>query len=1061
VAAVEGDPYLGLVVADKYRLDTLIGEGAMGRVYRGEQLTLGKPFAVKILAPHLTHDEQSQQRFANEAHNAASLNHPNCVSVVDYGRTPTGVTYIVMEYIEGKSLESLIHEAYPLPRDRITDLTLQILAALTEAHGMGILHRDLKPENILVQTLRTRGELAKVLDFGIAKLMDPAPGTPQRTGLTNQGVVCGTPEYMSPEQARGQRLDPRSDLYAVGVILYQMLTGRPPFESASAVEILHKHLHEPPVPPSTLLGRPADGLEAICLKALAKEPDERFASANAFRDALVAVGTQTAGDRTIACTHCGASVRADARFCSACGTPVATPDALLRSSPAPRRAPPTRRSGLHPVTSRGDRESTAEVVVRLFPLPLAERDEVLERARQHLATPRAGLLPRAIGGASGTGKTRVLDELATIAETEGWVVYYVGSDPSGTRTPLWPIQRMVAQAFGLDALRLTTRDLGRAANVSGLHFEELPGLAELFGLVDGPAHDMEHRARQRECYASATRAMLAAGRGEPLLLLFDDVEGWDRPSREVLQRLMHAECEVPVMVVAASAEPDLAWLSAPVALLQPLGPEAIARSCAQLTVSVNPDSDLPARLAGQGPKPALQLEMLLRLAADGVEAPPHSDERVLAALRIASLPPRERAVLQCAAVIGDRFGEPSLVSALHRTQPQLAASPWQLDEALAELHVRGLLVITGRDERAFTHRTIRRAVLDTLEPPLLVRLHAAVIDTVDVQANFCARIHHQLGASRPEALQSLLQGAELAERFFDDRRASAFVQRAQQLCAELDPGDPLRFSVEAQLATIAARVMREAGEAEHVIDLLRRIDARRLPATEAGHVHRSEGQALLRLGRFDEAIAALHKALAPAMASGDVAGMLATYEAIGQAHARAGRLDRALAELREGLDLCTSGEGPRATTELSLWRYLLAIAQVQRSVREHREAQRFTEHALWQAEHRGDELGQLRCHARLAALLAELRQGSLAEGHLARALDHARYFGDRLTTAELLLERARLRAASGRVEEARRACEEALALSTAIAWQAGIEHAKRSLALLGGAGDDPRRLSSV
>jgi serine/threonine protein kinase len=210
VAAHDGDPYVGVVIEDRYRIEELLGIGAMGRVYRAEQTTLRKPFAIKILSPQLTNDPDSQVRFANEAHNCASLNHPNVVSVVDYGRTRDGITYLVMEYIEGRSLEQIIYDEFPLARERIGDLTLQILAALAEAHGLGILHRDLKPENILVQSLRTRGELLKVLDFGIAKLMDDAPNARARPGLTSQGVVCGTPEYMSPEQACGLNLDQRT-----------------------------------------------------------------------------------------------------------------------------------------------------------------------------------------------------------------------------------------------------------------------------------------------------------------------------------------------------------------------------------------------------------------------------------------------------------------------------------------------------------------------------------------------------------------------------------------------------------------------------------------------------------------------------------------------------------------------------------------------------------------------------------------------------------------------------------------------------------------------------------
>jgi serine/threonine-protein kinase len=416
-----------LTVADKYYLKDFIGEGAMGRVYKAEQLALRKPFAVKILLPALTHDEASQQRFANEAHNAASLNHPNCVSVVDYGRTSDGAAYIVMEYVEGTTLEQIIAEHFPLAHERIIDVTLQVLAALSEAHGLGILHRDLKPDNILVQTLRTHGELAKVLDFGIAKLMDAAPTASQRPGLTNQGMVCGTPEYMSPEQARGQQLDPRSDLYSVGVVLYQMLTGRPPFESASAIEVLHMHLHDEPIPPSQLNHTEPGPLEAVCLQALAKDPDERFTSANDFRESLVAAASERE-KQCFHCQSCGGEMRVEDRFCPACGAP-----APVRRSPAQRKRHPTRRSGLN-IALRRDHERTAEVVVRNFPLPLVGRGDLLSRAHTRLSRPQDELFVQALAGPSGVGKTRLADEIASLAEQLGWRVFYVGADPSNART---------------------------------------------------------------------------------------------------------------------------------------------------------------------------------------------------------------------------------------------------------------------------------------------------------------------------------------------------------------------------------------------------------------------------------------------------------------------------------------------------------------------------------------------------------------------------------------------------------------------------------------------------
>ena len=381
VAVTSGDPWLGAIIEGRYRLDEVIGTGAMGRVYRSTQLNLGKSFAIKVLHGHLTHDAASRDRFANEAHNAASLNHPNVVSVVDYGTTADELTYLAMEFVEGKSLEDLIAEEFPLGPERIVDLCVQILAALTEAHGLSILHRDLKPENILVKTVKTHGELVKVLDFGIAKLMDEADQ--ERSGLTGHGMVCGTPEYMSPEQARGQRLDARSDLYAVGVILYQMLAGRVPFQSESAIEVLQRHINEAPVPPSSVATGVdvSPGLEEVCMRAISKDADARFPSAEAFRDALVRAMRDGVAPREQTCLECAAVLPPGARFCQVCGTP------------AP--APPSGRTRARTVTKISDFSLPAveddslglEAAPRLFPLPLVGRAEQLNWMHERIASP--------------------------------------------------------------------------------------------------------------------------------------------------------------------------------------------------------------------------------------------------------------------------------------------------------------------------------------------------------------------------------------------------------------------------------------------------------------------------------------------------------------------------------------------------------------------------------------------------------------------------------------------------------------------------------------------------
>ncbi len=282
----EGDPYLGQVMARKYRVEKLLGEGGMGRVYRANQLVLEKPVVLKLLHPALQKDPRTVARFQREAKAASRLSHPNSIDVLDFGQTDDGALFIAMEFVDGRDLHQVLTEDWPLPEPRIIRIVTQILSALADAHQAGVIHRDLKPENIMVVARRGgESDVVKVLDFGIAKIVDGgAEGGPS---LTRTGFVCGTPEYMSPEQARGAPLDARSDLYSVGVLLYQMVTRQLPFSSDSAMGYATKHLTEDPKPPNTLRpGSCSRELEALVLWALRKEPADRPQTAEAFLDSL-------------------------------------------------------------------------------------------------------------------------------------------------------------------------------------------------------------------------------------------------------------------------------------------------------------------------------------------------------------------------------------------------------------------------------------------------------------------------------------------------------------------------------------------------------------------------------------------------------------------------------------------------------------------------------------------------------------------------------------------------------------------------------------------------------
>ena len=271
--------WLGKIVDGRYRVIEVIGRGGMGVVYRVEHLRMGKVAAMKVLHRDLASDPDVIARFEREAAAVSKLHHPHTVQVFDFG-TANGALYLIMEFVRGLDLSSIISRDGPLPWSRAAPLLVQICGALQEAHELGIVHRDLKPENVLIT--RTHGrDYAKVLDFGLAKLEQPA--TP--TTATDQQQIVGTPYFMSPEQIRGDEVDARSDIYSLGALMFEVLTGEHVFTGSTAVGVLTKHLTAEPDAPS--MRAPKLGIDprvdAICKKALAKDPDKRWRTANELR----------------------------------------------------------------------------------------------------------------------------------------------------------------------------------------------------------------------------------------------------------------------------------------------------------------------------------------------------------------------------------------------------------------------------------------------------------------------------------------------------------------------------------------------------------------------------------------------------------------------------------------------------------------------------------------------------------------------------------------------------------------------------------------------------------
>jgi len=280
----------GHLIGDRYRVLGTLGRGGMASVYLAEDTTLGRRVAIKVLHKRFADDEKFVERFRREAKAAAGLNHPNIVGVYDWGQVGAQ-NYIVMEYVQGETLKDRVRRSGRLDTSQAVAITLELLAAVAAAHARGVVHRDVKSQNILIDT---EGRV-KVTDFGIAQAGDPS--------MTEAGSILGTAQYLAPEQARGEQVDERSDLYSVGVVLYEMLTGSVPFKGDSAVTVALKHVNERPAEPAELVGGLPYALNQVVLKAMAKDPARRYSSAAQFGADLRAA--MTGGPVLAAAYHAG------------------------------------------------------------------------------------------------------------------------------------------------------------------------------------------------------------------------------------------------------------------------------------------------------------------------------------------------------------------------------------------------------------------------------------------------------------------------------------------------------------------------------------------------------------------------------------------------------------------------------------------------------------------------------------------------------------------------------------------------------------------------------------
>jgi serine/threonine-protein kinase len=971
-----GDPFVGATFAGKYKLTELIGVGAMGRVYRARHLALDSEVAVKLVNPDVAADAQAAKRFQTEARAASRLRHPNTIQILDFGQADGGALFLVMEYLRGRTLAKILEEEHALNPRRIADLLGQALGALDEAHASGVVHRDFKPENVFVEALRTGKEHVKVLDFGIAKLRGEADAN-----LTSRGAVCGTPEYMSPEQIRGEELDARSDVYAAGVVLYELITGARPFETRGPViEVLQAHLSETPVPPRQK--RPdltiPRLLEEVCLRAISKEADDRYRSAAELKAALETAVRGLSGEH---CRSCGMPLSATARFCSECGT--------------------VQRSGAAPVTVATP--SGAAPLVLTLPLPLVGRDAVLARLDplEHEA-----LL---IVGAPGNGKTALVDAWRARQASRFRKVAAAGADPSGAARSWYPIRQLVAQLLGIGA-HPSVEEIERAAAARP---DDRLGIQVLFGLVPPLPLDV----RRRECEAAA----LGILRGGETVLVLEDVDRYDGPSRKLLGRLIQSPATATVLATADHAE--AVAVEVEVLRLGPLDPAAIDHLA---------QAGLPpgvGELAGGVP---LSIVEWVRARQEGAR-----DSTVPA--RLEKLDAESRALLEAAAVSGGDVDAAICGS---------AAGVHNLPAALATLSAHGWLRGDAGDAIELASPTVRRRLYEAMSDAQRRVLHGAFAIALAARNDDPILIaHHAYATGEPGTAAVVERAGDAARERFDDDAATrwyrAALERGRQALAA-GVGDESRQIRVALKLGIVLRYRGDVIQSEHVLrdalelaqlrnDRWAQIQARRALARLASAWHHHESAR-------DHLMAAVQAALG----GSDSATLGELYLELAETLATLGDAEGAERELWEGLMLCTGGDGPEADSGPEpMWRMLILLGELARRGGKLELARGTGAHALRHAERVKSSLGRARAHAFLGRVHEELRQPEPAAEARRRAVAELRSLGDRRATAEMLIALAQgnemdRAAAQSWVREAE-------ALADQLGWIEGVTRSRAAL----------------
>ena len=998
---------VGRVLGDKFKLTACIGIGGSGAVFKAEQLALGRTIAVKILNEELCADAKMIKRFREEAVSASRLNHPNCVSIIDYGQSADGLLYLAMEYVKGPTLTQLLVNENPLAVDRVVEIIVQALAGIEEAHLAGVVHADLKADNILLDQRRAGADVVKIVDFGIARLITAVRDPDDRS-------ISGTPEYMAPEVIGGAAPSFASDIYAVGIILYELLAYKTPFFAGSTTEILANHLKATMVSLTSRRESVPKELDAIVAKALAKHPADRFHSAAEMRAALNAVMMKLAApveDRK--CSQCGESCLPRFKFCPECGASRMRVTKTFESSIA---TPPPK---------------------GVFPLTFTGREDEIMALTTHMRRPlgkNSGLL---VMGQEGAGRSAMLRHVFTTLNNDGRDIYLTGPDPSGLAAPFYPIRALLAAVLQLPAVS-SELDLRDAVIAHGLNERDIPGIAQLFGHPTSLL-ELEPPVRRREMVWSSLRALERAAAQGPVTIVCEDIDRFDHPSLEILRRATEiTDLQLPPLVMTANTAFGSQWpTSVPrleIGALEVKDLEDIRARLDKLGVRGLPTTQQLFETTRAFPG---HVEHVVRYLLEGGKA---EDTAIslpdLVAARLSMLAQSTRDVMQAAAVLGI---EPQL-DLLRSMLPAETLEPAMQD---AEAH--GLLGHDASGELVFTSRLVRDIVYDATPADVRRSLHAAAAKAVATMSPDIALLghHHDLAGHPKDAIRLLRRAGDLSSEQLDDSGAGGFYYRALVAVRQTVQSGDDDGTAEGQFVALSvklAEVLRTRGETALARGILAEArDWSSAPMLLAS-VDRASAAIALSEGDIEGAISTLRRGVGRAISTGDMSLVCELYLDLSTALLRAGDVETANRELVECIDLATLGEGFTAIDGPEpFWRILRAQAQMIDTAHDTYRALRLAEAALFHAQRVRSRLGAARVQQLLAQLCDKAGLGGKAERYRQQAINEMRTLGDRRATAELLLNDTPSRSAVIIPKQ----LGDAMQLTKEIGWTEGHERAKR------------------